>query len=170
MTPLAWLLLLLGALLWWLGRRWAAQTGVADEPIVAQDMDRGQRPQRPLFDRELGLTGRPDYLLQTPRGLVPVEVKPMRQAGRPYESDTLQLMAYCQLVEAETGQRPPYGVLIYARHRWEIAFTEERREQLVQTLSEMRADLEAVEVARSHEQPARCRACGVRAACDEALE
>lgn len=165
---LAALLLVAGLLLWLLSGRALRRTGLPAAEIVAQDTA-AREPGRTLVDRTHGLTGRPDYLLRTREGLIPVEVKPTRRAAQPYESDLLQLAAYCLLVEAETGRVPPYGLLVYADHQWRIPFTPARRQQLITTLAAMRADLAAADVARSHQSPARCRGCGLRQACDAAL-
>ena len=44
------------------------------------------------------------------------------------------------------------------------------RERLLEILDEMRTARQSNTVHRDHVQPSRCRACGYRAACDEALE
>ncbi|MGI0053655.1 MAG: hypothetical protein ACREC5_00060 [Thermoplasmata archaeon] len=72
-----------------------------------------------LVDDELGLSGRPDFILERPHaGFIPVEYKsthPFRGLhevhGRTF--DLIQLLAECRLVEAVTGRRPPYGLLLY---------------------------------------------------------
>ena len=72
-----------------------------------------------LVDEALGLSGRPDWILRRAGGIhVPVEYKsthPFRDLhavhGRLF--DLVQLLAECRLVEATTGARPPYGILLY---------------------------------------------------------
>ena len=81
--------------------------------MIAQDT-RGRALEKPLFARRIGLTGKPDYLLDVRGNTIPVEVKPRRRAPRPYESDLMQLAAYCLLVEETIGTAPPYGLLRYA--------------------------------------------------------
>jgi len=51
-----------------------------------------------------------------------------------------------------------------------IEFTDELRAQLLELLNEMRRDLSAEDVARSHMDARRCRGCGYRAECGQALE
>src|SRR2546430_3932192 len=42
--------------------------------VVASDMG-GSAPGRPLYSARYGLAGTPDYIVETRRGLVPVEVR-----------------------------------------------------------------------------------------------
>lgn len=157
------LLLLTGAVL--LRRR----SGLPWARVHAEDVSGQQTLERPLYAPRYGLTGRPDYLLEQNGYLIPVEVKPSRRALVPYQSDLMQLAAYCLLVEENYGQAPPYGLLRYANDTFRFDYTPRVRTQLLETMSTMRELLEADAVARSHEAPARCAGCGLREACDEAL-
>ena len=56
----------------------------------------------------------------------------------------------------------------YADQAYAIAYTRELEEELTRTLESMRADL-GRSLDRSHESPERCRACGFREDCDQAL-
>ncbi len=155
--------------LWWSRRRWAA-AGLPHGQIVYADVGDAFPVQEALYDPQLRLVGRPDYLVRQGRTLIPVEVKSGRAPARgPYRSHLLQLAAYCHLVEAQTGHRPPYGLIRYADRTVAVNYTPALREHLVQTLARLRADRQATEVHRDHHQPARCRACGYRDRCDEAL-
>ncbi len=78
--------------------------------MIAQDTY-GRTLEKPLFARQIGLTGKPDYLLDIRGSTIPFEVKPGRRAAQPYESDPMQLAAYCLLVEETSGDAPPYGLL-----------------------------------------------------------
>lgn len=111
MVIVALTLFLLSLLLIWIALRLRRRTGIPWVPIVASDMEEeGWQPaQRPLFASRYALTGKPDYLLVVAGRYVPVEVKPGRHAPHPYESDLLQLVAYCVLIEETMGQAPPYG-------------------------------------------------------------
>lgn len=72
-----------------------------------------------LVDSELGLSGRPDLIVHRAGDIfVPVEYKSTHPFhglheihGRTF--DLVQTLAECRLVEAVTGRRPPYGVLLY---------------------------------------------------------
>jgi CRISPR-associated exonuclease Cas4 len=84
----------------------------------------------------------------------------------------LQLAAYCLLVEETYGQRPPYGLVLYAdnaEQAYEIDYTPDLEDELLNILDEMRLALDEDDAPRDHEQVARCRACGYRRACDQAL-
>ena len=133
--------------------------------------EEGERQERPLVSRRHGLTGRPDYLVRTREGVVPVEAKSTRRpaSGVPYDSHLMQLAAYCLLVEDQLGEPVPYGVVRYRDGEVRVSYTPELRGALLELLDEMRAAREAEEVHRSHEERPRCAACGYRDACDEAL-
>jgi CRISPR-associated exonuclease Cas4 len=161
------LLLLAGLLLVW-GLRLRRATGLPWAPVLAQDTY-GPELEKPLFARRLGLTGKPDYLLDIRGATVPVEVKPGRRASRPYESDLMQLAAYCVLVEETSGTAPPYGLLRYAERTFRLDYTARVRDELLALIDEMRAELEEPDCARSHDDPRRCHGCGFFEQCDEAL-
>lgn len=169
MLPTALLLLIAALLLWWLSSHLQQQTGLPRARVVYDDASDTQIEPPPLVDHRWRLAGRPDYLLEQNGHYIPVEVKPTRRASHAYESDTMQLAAYCRLVEAHYGKRPPYGILRYASHSFEIPYTPQLEQQLVETLRLM-AEAERRGIAhRSHNQAARCRSCSQRAQCDEAL-
>ena len=131
----------------------------------------GERQERALVSRKYGLTGRPDYLVRTREGIVPVEAKSTRRPanGRPYDSHLMQLAAYCLLVEDALGARVPYGLVRYADGESRVEYTPELRETLLEIISEIREARDAEEVHRSHDERQRCASCGYREACDESL-
>jgi CRISPR-associated exonuclease Cas4 len=162
-------LALLGALiLWRRARRAWSQSGLPKGRVVYADMGRW-KPCKPLYAPRLGLAGKPDYLVQVGRQIIPVEVKPSRRAPEPYDADVLQLAAYCLLVEETTGIPPEYGLLRYREQTFRIPYGPALRQAVLETLSRMRRDLQRASVPRSHEEPARCRFCGHRADCRESL-
>ena len=95
---------LMALLMWARARRHIRQSGVPDGGVVYQDTDRRRNVERALVSPSCGLTGKPDYLVETANGLTPVELK-SRDSARsgPYPSDTAQLTAYCVLVEHPRG-------------------------------------------------------------------
>lgn len=137
--------------------------------VIYADTGAWDRLERPLFSARYRLTGRPDYLVREGSAVVPVEVKPGRDAPQPYDSDVLQLGAYCLLVEETYGQASPHGILKYREHTFAVPYTAALRQQVLAALDEMQAGHRARSVARSHDEPARCAACGVRAYCDQRL-
>lgn len=169
LNPLPLLLLLLALLLFWLALRLRRRTGLPWATIVSSDMGTRHALERPLFSARYQLTGKPDYLLKQGMVSIPVEVKPGRHATAPYESDLLQLAAYCLLVAETYDIPPPYGILRYAETSFRLRYTPAVRAELLATLAAMQADLAAADCARSHDEPARCRGCGFVQQCDEAL-
>jgi CRISPR-associated exonuclease Cas4 len=169
LLAVALVLLVLGTGLWWAAGRRQAATGLPRAEVLAQDTERGELPTEALVSHRHRLAGRPDYLLRVGGATVPVEVKPRRRAAAPYSGDLLQLAAYCLLVEETTGVAPPYGILRYAHCSWRLPYDAAARDGVLAALSALGRDARAADVARSHEEPRRCAACAVRAACDQRL-
>lgn len=145
------------------------RTGLPWGRVIADDVGAGSVPQRPLYARRYRLTGKPDYLLERAGATIPVEVKPGRRSPRPYDSDLMQLAAYCLLVEESTGEAPPYGLLRYADATFRLPYSEAVRDALLETLEAMRDLLGADDAERSHDDAGRCVGCGFRAVCDDSL-
>ena len=168
MLPLV--LILLALLFWFLSRRTREAAGLPEGAVVYTDTGGWGRLEKPLFSRRLQLTGKPDYLVREAAGYVPVEVKSGRApAGGPHASHVYQLAAYCALVSEAYGQRPAYGLVKYADQTVRVDYTPELEGELVELMDDIRASESADDVPRSHDSAARCRACGFREACAEAL-
>jgi CRISPR/Cas system-associated exonuclease Cas4 (RecB family) len=152
----------------WLGSR---ATGVrAGATVVSSDV--GTTAPDTLVEPVLRLRGRPDYLVrERGRGRIyPVEVKPTRTATVLYDSDVLQLAAYMLLTEAHYGADfAGYGIARYRSAEFRVPWTTELRRRCLAAADGIRAARAATAVHRSHDLPAKCRSCAVRAACDEAL-
>ena len=162
---------LLAVLVWLSANQKLARSGIPEGRIVSQDAGPRRHLHRSLMSLRYGLVGKPDYLIETRHGFVPVEIKSRNstRAG-PSESDLAQLTAYCVLVEDVIGSAPPQGIIEYADRRWRIEYTPRRRRELLQVIGEIRESLQSSEsIHRSHNQPARCRACGFRNVCDERI-
>jgi CRISPR-associated exonuclease Cas4 len=153
-------------LAWRYARQQQAVLGLPAGRVVRVDMGSWQRCTRPLYSPQYRLAGKPDYLVRCGSRLIPVEVKPGRHAASPYASDVLQLGAYLLLVEAETGRRPPHGLLRYSGHTFEIPYTPALREAVIRTLREMQELWLARDVPPQHHDPWRCRRCGHRQHCN----
>jgi CRISPR-associated exonuclease Cas4 len=154
---------------WVYFRLQAAQSPIPAGDVVYQDTDRIEFHE-PLVSDTYLLTGRPDYIVRTSAGLVPVEVKSRACGERgPYEGEVAQLVAYCLLVEDVMGEPVPKGLLQYADGEIPLLFTDKRRAKLTALLIEMRSLDISADVARSHEHAGRCRSCGFRSGCEEAL-
>jgi CRISPR-associated exonuclease Cas4 len=167
---MAYVLLVCAVVLLVLALRLRRATGVPWARIQAADTGGWRRTESPLISQRYGLVGKPDYVLETRGGLIPIEVKPGRQAVEPYESDLMQLAAYCLLIEDTTGRAPRYGLLRYAQHTFQMPYTAALRSELLALIEEMRKQRTAQDVERSHESSARCRGCGFYSVCDDRLE
>ena len=164
--------LVMGALGFWLLIRSGTvrrQVGLPVGRVTYADTSAWDRCERPLFSNRYRLTGRPDYLVRTRQGMVPVEVKSSAAPPQPYLAHVLQLAAYCLLVEEQEGSAPPYGILKYHDQAFEIDYTSTLRSELVGAIDDIRHDLQVRDVERSHDEPARCRGCGYRQHCEQRL-
>lgn len=154
-----------------LARRERERAPLPPGKVLYSDTGQEKRRAKTLVSVPYGLKGRPDYLVETPSGIVPVEVKSTAfpRSGRPYDAHVMQLACYCLLCEEALGARVPYGLIRYRDGEARVEFTEELRAELLSLLAEMRAAKGAAEVHRSHMQAARCAGCGFRGQCDESL-
>lgn len=168
MVWLALAVLVLAGVLWWLGQR--AQGGLPPGEVIYADTGDWQAVTRPLYSAHHDLTGKPDYIVQHGRHLIPIEVKSATSpAAGPHAAHIYQLAAYAVLVEATYGQRPPYGLIHYADQTWRVPFTPELERDLLAVLAAMRAAATRADVPRSHQVAARCAHCGLNHACNQAL-
>jgi CRISPR-associated exonuclease Cas4 len=170
LLPLAILLFLIAVVLFWQANRRQKAAGLPGGRVISSDTRQWGPVSEPLYDPHHGLTGKPDYLVQHGNDLIPVEVKSGRVSAAPYDAHIFQLAAYCLLVEATYGKRPPYGILHYQNRTFAIDYTPALEASLLDILSDMRAQERLKDVSRSHNEPARCRGCGYRNTCDQAMD
>jgi CRISPR-associated exonuclease Cas4 len=127
------------------------------------------RPARVLRSARYGVGGKPDLLIVEKGLIAPMELKPTRESDEPWLRDVVQLAAYCLLVE-ETYEHPAgYGYLGYANRTFRIDFTDTMRATLLNTLRDLRADMDATRVSRDHTDRRRCARCPLRPRCGESL-
>lgn len=156
-----------------LARVQRASTGLPfNARVVYADTGAWRNVEQPLISRRYALAGKPDYVVEQNGSIVPIEVKPTRTATTPRDADVMQLAAYGLLVEETMahGRTVPYGLLKYRDTVFQIDFTAELRADLVSLMESMRRDAIEGDVARSHAEPRRCRACGYRTECNQVLE
>ncbi|HJQ26800.1 MAG TPA: CRISPR-associated protein Cas4 [Blastocatellia bacterium] len=164
--------------------RVASQAGLPEGKLIYSDTgfaigklgpvttdEYGRKVERPLVSERFGLIGRPDYLVDTGDGIIPVEVKSARlpASGQPYDSHVLQFAAYCLLVEDLLDPEVDCGIIRYRDAEVKVAYTPQLRIVLLDVIEDMRAARRAAEVHRSHDERGRCAACRMREVCDEAL-
>lgn len=153
----------------WLGARQRRASGLPAGRVIYADPKLIGAPERPFFDAETMLTGKPDYLVEDSGAVIPVEVKSGWAPPEPHEGHVFQLLAYCFLVERATGKRPPYGILRYRNRSFAIDYTREGERELLRLLEEMLDAGRARELHRSHSETPRCLRCGYRSTCEEKL-
>ena len=166
--------LLVALLFLWQSNRQSRSTGLPGGKVIYADIKRWKPLDKPLYAPELGLTGKPDYLVEQGHAIIPVEIKTSRSDKVPFDAHIYQLGAYCVLVEHTFGKRPPYGILHYtdgsqAGRTYAIQFTPALEAAVVNTVTEIKNSSRQKDIHRSHDAPARCQRCGFRSICAEAL-
>ena len=170
MLLIALVIVLLALILLWLAKRGQYATGMPGGKVIYSDTQQWRSVEKPLHDPILGLTGKPDYLVEHGKQIIPVEVKSKRIARGPYDAHIYQLAAYCILVNREYGIRPDYGILHYPNRTYRIDYTSGLEAATLDLLIEIHEDERRKEIHRSHEVPARCLKCGYRSICDDRLD
>jgi CRISPR-associated exonuclease Cas4 len=173
MLPVAIVFIFLALIFFWLASRQQKKAGLPAGRVIASDTSRWAAVEKPLYDAVLGLTGKPDYLVEATdehgEPIIPVEVKSHHTGQAPYDAHIFQLAAYCLLVERQLGRRPPYGLLKYPDQVFSVDFTPALETALRGTLDAMRSADRLKTVNRSHNAPQRCARCGYRQVCDQNL-
>ena len=169
MLYLALLLLLFAIVFFWRSDRQQKAAGLPGGRVIYTDTRGWGKVEKPLFHAALGLTGKPDYLIEKNGQIIPVEVKSGRAPESPYDSHIFQLASYCLLVEKTYRKRPPYGIIHYENRDFVVEYTKELETALIELLADMRVDEVKKDVSCSHNQPSRCKGCGFRNICDQKL-
>lgn len=147
------------------------RTALPSGRIVYSDTVREQRQTETLVSWRYNLKGRPDYLVETSAGIIPVELKSTAcpSSGRAYESHIMQLACYCLLCEETFGTRVPFGLIRYRNGEVRVEYTPKLRARLLSLLEEIQSARALPNVHRNHSQGRRCTGCGFRDVCGEAL-
>jgi CRISPR-associated exonuclease Cas4 len=154
----------------WQSQRQRGQAGLPGGRLIYTDTRAWGKLEKPLFARDLGLTGKPDYLVEREGTIIPIEVKSGRAPRAPYDSHIFQVAAYCLLVEKTYGKRPPFGIIHYPGRDFAVDYTPQLASALLDQLADIKRDETRTSVPRSHDEPARCRRCGFRKVCDQRLD
>jgi CRISPR-associated exonuclease Cas4 len=94
--------MVLAILLFWLSARSRRKTGIPAGEVFYQDLVGQPFPAMALRSAKLGISGKPDCLIRTADGVVPVELKKSKRPparGEVYPNHMIQNLAYCALVE-----------------------------------------------------------------------
>lgn len=135
---------------------------ISDGEIRYTDLN---RPAKALFSKRLMLAGKPDYIVKTKDGTIPVEVK-STNADAPYKNHILQLAAYCFLVEDSFNTDVPYGILVYDNRKFKVLFDNGLRNELLKVLEDMRGKINTGDVGRNHNSRNKCVSCSFGNVCD----
>lgn len=148
-------------------RQWKSTTvgGVIPAKLLVSELDEPNL----MVDPTTGLAGRPDSLLETASGVVPVEIKTGRTPDRPYPSHVMQTACYLALVEAQ-GHSPEYGLLVYPEGVFRVAWDAKLKADLGTVLNRIQDASRTGVAHRDHEDRGRCRGCARREACTQRLE
>lgn len=113
------------------------------------------------------LVGRPDELRATRDGrVVPVELKHRPHPPRgAFYSHTVQLWAYCLLVEEETGRAPPYGILRYTDGEEVVPWNAAAKAALLELARRAQAPYDG----RADPSPGKCARCPWSPRCDASV-
>jgi CRISPR-associated exonuclease Cas4 len=174
MLVLAFILLTLAIILFWQASRRQHSAGLPGGKIIYEDTRNWGQTSEPLYDPVLGITGKPDYLVEKGDHIIPVEVKSSRPPSAPYDSHIYQLAVYCLLVQRVFKKKPPYGILHYAHpsnasRTYAIDFTAELENATLDLIAQIRQGDRKKELDRSHQETARCLRCGYRSVCDQKI-
>jgi CRISPR-associated exonuclease Cas4 len=162
-------LLLAALILFWQSGRTQRAAGLPGGRVIYTDTRAWGKVEKSLYDPTLGLTGKPDYLVEQNGRIIPIEVKSGKAPEAPYDSHIYQLATYCLLVEKTMGKRPPYGIIHYDDRDFAVDYTLDLENVLLDILADLRRDERRDDVPRSHENPSRCAKCGFRNVCDQKL-
>jgi CRISPR-associated exonuclease Cas4 len=162
-------ILLIAFVLFFVSGRQRRLTGLPGGRVIYTDTRAWGVVEKPLFDAQLGLTGKPDYLIEQNGKLIPVDVKAGRTPEAPYDSHIFQVAVYCLLVHKTYGKRPSHGILHYPDRDFAVDYTPALESALLDLLVDIRRNEHRSDVERSHNDDKRCRRCGFRNMCDESL-
>ncbi|MFL6305053.1 MAG: Dna2/Cas4 domain-containing protein [Candidatus Sulfotelmatobacter sp.] len=166
-------LVFLGVPLFFLARRARSKTGIPSGEVFYQDLMGQPFQAEVLRSPRWGISGKPDCLIRTPEGVVPVELKKSKKPparGEVYPNHRIQNLAYCALVEDQMRVHVPYGLVIYAGQQVRrVEYTDASRRWLAQVIEEVRKARTQPGVMRNHRISGRCSGCGVRPHCDQSL-
>lgn len=113
---------------------------------------------KPLRSHTVGISGKPDCLIRTASGVVPVELKNASKppaCGEVYPSHMIQAVAYCALVEDYMKIPAPYALVIYAGQQVRrVDFSEQRRRWLLDTIRQLELARERQTASRNHDHRA----------------
>ena len=110
----------------------------------------------------MGYPGRPDRIVKTENGIVPVELKSgtAPKLG-PHEAHLAQLAVYCLLLEEQFRTTVSEGIIKYSDRPVSVKFDARTRAWILRLIEEVReTKRHNGRPKRSHNHAGRCRGCG----------
>lgn len=145
-------------------------TGLPSGRLIYTDTSNWQRNMQSLYSHKHRLAGKPDYLIENGKSVIPVELKSGLAPQEPREGHVMQLAAYCLLVEETYETRPAYGIIQYSDRQFAVDYTDTLRASLLEQMTQMRSEEYLPSGPhRSHTDSYRCAGCGVRHACNQRM-
>jgi len=118
--------------------------------------DHREKVSKAFYSSKYDLTGKPDYILHTKDGPLPLEIKNTKRPKKPYFSHVMQLVSYCLLME-EDGKKPKYGFIQYKGGKaFSVSYTDKMKEKLISIMNKMKKINSKPKARRSY----RCDKCG----------
>ena len=115
------------------------------------------------------MAGKPDYIVNQNGKYLPVELKTGKN-NSPQTNHTLQLAAYCHLIEENYGVFVPYGILVYNNSNiYKISYNPKIRFDLESTIGKMKYMMKTGKIIRNHKDISRCKNCSMKKYCDERI-
>ena len=138
--------------------------GLPEGELVYEDADGAGET---LSSAAYPLVGKPDYVVQPPDGRpVPIELKlNVHDASIPYSNHTVQVGAYCLILEDYFEQPPTHGILRYADYEFTVEYTPALRKKVIRLLSEMERCSERQPPPLAKQRVNKCRACTFQPIC-----
>lgn len=171
-TSLLGVLGVLAAAALWRAIALSKRTGIGlGQAVLAADTYAGTAAVASLAATDLGLRGKPDYLVRRRGKIMPIELKPNRKARRLSPGDEEQLGAYLLLLRSRyRNGAASEGEVRYAHAAFTVRLTSALEGRILDAMARIRAIRHQQDVPRSHDDAFRCSVCAVRAACGQALE
>ena len=141
------------------------ELGIPKGQITYTDLD---KPAKALFSKKYLIKGKPDYIVKTQDGLIPIEVKSGRVPKIPYKSHILQLASYWLLLEDNyPDDHVPYGIIVYSDGKQnKIEFNEDLKFELMEEMALMTKELMFGKVDRNHDNRMKCVRCSFMGGCE----
>ena len=147
-------------------KKMTARDDIRGYALIYADQKAGKRGTEDfgklLYSAKYELQGKPDYVFRSRvlGKIVPVELKSgsIGEEEKPHYGDYLQLCTYFLILEDVYGKRPAFGRLVYRDYMFEVKNTAKVRQEVLQTVTEMRQMLKSG-MGTPNSSFAHCRPC-----------